>query len=145
VLNPFYIFQIAAIIFWFWQGYTTFAVILLILSVIGIAQTVSSSVSSQNRIIKMAKFSCDVELRLVDKTFITINSAELLPGDFIKVPDGKVIPCDLILCSGIAILNEALLTGESIPVIKQKLPDSDEIYDEDKHSKNTIFSGTRVI
>lgn len=93
----------------------------------------------------MAKFSCDVELRLVDKTFKTVNSAELLPGDFIKVPDGKVVPCDLILCSGIAILNEALLTGESIPVIKQRLPDSDEIYDEDKHSKNTIFSGTRVI
>lgn len=93
----------------------------------------------------MAKYSCDLERRLTNKEFKTVNSSELLPGDFVKIPDGAVIPCDIILCSGIAIMNEALLTGESIPVMKQNLPKSQEIYNEEKHGKYTLFSGTKVI
>lgn len=63
----------------------------------------------------MAKYVCQVELR---KNSQECSSEELVPGDIIKVPEGKVLPCDLILLSGSAIINEALLTGESVPVIK---------------------------
>jgi hypothetical protein len=34
----------------------------------------------------MAKYVCDVELRQTDGSFKIVSSAELLPGDFIKVP-----------------------------------------------------------
>jgi len=39
------------------------------------------------------------------------------------------MPCDLILLNGTAIMNESMLTGESIPVIKSALPYNDNIYD----------------
>jgi P-type E1-E2 ATPase len=64
----------------------------------------------------MARFSCDVELR-TDNGFIKTKSTELVPGDVIKI-DRLVLPCDLILIAGSAIVNEAILTGESIPVMK---------------------------
>lgn len=51
-----------------------------------------------------------------------MNSRQLLPGDVIELPTGKVLPCDLILLTGSAIVNEAMLTGESIPVMKSSLP-----------------------
>ena len=35
-LNPFYIFQVFSISFWFWQEYTWFAIFLAVLSVISI-------------------------------------------------------------------------------------------------------------
>jgi P-type E1-E2 ATPase len=35
------------------------------------------------------------------------------------------IPCDAILYDGEALLNEASLTGEIVPVAKYALPDSD--------------------
>jgi cation-transporting ATPase 13A3/4/5 len=53
---------------------------------------------------------------------IQISSNLLVPGDVIKVPEGLVLPCDLVLMTGSAIVNESILTGESIPVIKQSLP-----------------------
>jgi P-type E1-E2 ATPase len=67
----------------------------------------------------MARYVCQVELR---ENARNCSSEELVPGDIVKVPQGAVLPCDMILLSGSAIINEALLTGESIPVIKESLP-----------------------
>ena len=53
---------------------------------------------------------------------MTVESSELVPRDVIRVPESLVLPCDLVLMTGSAIVNEAILTGESIPVMKQSLP-----------------------
>jgi len=56
------------------------------------------------------------------------------------------MPCDAIVFEGSCVVNESMLTGESIPVSKAKLPASaTEIYEPILHYKNTIFSGTEVI
>ena len=49
----------------------------------------------------------------------------MVPGDIFEVEDGAMIPCDSVLISGECIVNEAMLTGESIPVIKTNLPSND--------------------
>lgn len=46
-----------------------------------------------------------------------------------QVPRG-ILPCDLVLLSGQAIVNEAILTGESVPVIKTQLTDTSQGYRE---------------
>lgn len=48
----------------------------------------------------------------------SIDSSELVPGDIIEIPEQTLIPCDLALFSGSCIVNESMLTGESVPVIK---------------------------
>jgi cation-transporting ATPase 13A3/4/5 len=47
----------------------------------------------------------------------------------VEIPENKTIPCDIILLSGQCIVNEAMLTGESIPVIKNAIPMTQDIYD----------------
>lgn len=57
-----------------------------------------------------------------------------------------MLPCDLLLLTGSAIINEAILTGESIPVMKTSLPKIEsEIYEPKSASKHTLFGGTSVI
>ncbi|GMM34448.1 putative Na(+)-exporting P-type ATPase [Saccharomycopsis crataegensis] len=49
----------------------------------------------------------------------TINAEELVPGDIVKISVGDTIPADLRLANGINFeTDEALLTGESLPVAK---------------------------
>lgn len=56
------------------------------------------------------------------------------------------MPCDAVILEGMAVTNEAMLTGESVPVIKNELPRSDwEIYSPSIHQKYTLFAGTEVI
>jgi P-type E1-E2 ATPase len=82
----------------------------------------------------MARYTCNVQLRKTsDKQggdhLETVDSSELLPGDIIVIPEDKVLPCDLVILTGGAIVNEAMLTGESVPVMKFALPViSDEVF-----------------
>lgn len=58
---------------------------------------------------------------LRSKKWETIKSTELVPGDICFVKREKrdyLLPCDLLLLSGTAITNEAMLTGESTPQLK---------------------------
>lgn len=88
-------------------------------------------------------YKCDVELK-TNAGFKKISSSELVPGDVIRIPTQIPLPVDLIAVSGLSIVNEALLSGESIPVKKQNLSKTDEHYDE-KMSKHTLYAGTTVI
>lgn len=68
-----------------------------------------------------------------------------MPGDVIEVPENCVIPCDMLLLSGSCIVNESMLTGESVPVIKSSIPPSNDKYDLEEDQKYTLYGGTKVI
>jgi magnesium-transporting ATPase (P-type) len=42
-------------------------------------------------------------------------------------------------------MDEAMLTGESIPVIKQAIPPTMGLYNEQEDAKYTMLCGTKVI
>jgi Cu2+-exporting ATPase len=44
--------------------------------------------------------------------------SDLLPGDFVLVRAGDIVPADGRVVEGVSCANEALLTGESKPVPK---------------------------
>ncbi len=72
----------------------------------------------------------------------TVDSSELVPGDVIEIPEMTSMPCDLALLTGSCIVNESMLTGESIPVIKNALPFTNDIYDPIDDQKYTLYGGT---
>lgn len=82
--------------------------------------------------------------------FEQIPSEKLVPGDIIELPSDHEtqMACDAVLLNGTCIVNESMLTGESVPVIKTPLqtPENhNEIYDVETHKRNTLFNGTRIV
>ena len=89
----------------------------------------------------MARYKCTV--KRMEGELVDIDSSELVPGDIIEVISDAHLPCDLILLDGSVIVNESMLTGESIPVMKSSLPLI--INDKESMEKHTLYGGTRVV
>lgn len=70
--------------------------------------------------------------------------------DILILPSNTfILPCDCLLMNGTVIVNEAMLTGESVPVTKASLKEADECGPEirlsSEHNRHTLFSGTTVL
>lgn len=72
-----------------------------------------------------------------------ISSSDIVPGDIVFLEAGDTVPADgrLISLNGFAV-NEAALTGESVPVKKQTAPIAKDVALAER--KNMVFKGTSV-
>jgi cation-transporting ATPase 13A3/4/5 len=129
---------------WYWDAYRAYASCILILSVISATTSLIETKRNLASIRKMAQYTCDINVMRTgdENTLKKVDSSELVPGDVVEIPEMTSMPCDLILLTGSCIVNESMLTGESIPVIKNALPFSNDIYDPTSDSKYTIYGGT---
>ena len=57
--------------------------------------------------------------RMADGTLETVGSSELRKGDIIVIEEGETIAGDGDVIEGIGFVNEAAITGESAPVLKE--------------------------
>ena len=134
-------------ILWFSDGYRYYAGCILVISVMSVVTSLVETMKNLKNIRQMAHYSCPIKvMRSGDEdNLLDIESTELVPGDVIEIPENCILPCDITLLTGSCIVNESMLTGESIPVIKNALPFTHDSYDPDKDSKYTLFGGTKVI
>lgn len=148
VFNPFYIFQAFSVILWSLDDYFYYAGCIVFLTVVSVVtslfQTRKQSEALRDLVATVNATTVTVCRR--DKGCVDIPASYLVPGDVIIIPPhGCVMACDAVLLTGNCIVNESMLTGESVPVTKTPPPYSDECYDPVRHKKHTLFSGTRVI
>src|SRR5690606_4667030 len=60
----------------------------------------------------------DVAVVLRDGAQVEVASAEVAPGETVLVKSGAKVPVDGVVTAGAAALDEASITGESVPVEK---------------------------
>jgi cation-transporting ATPase 13A1 len=91
---------------------------------------------------------------LRDSRWQSIKSDALLPGDIVSITRGNqnedvVVPCDVLLLSGHCIVNEAMLSGESTPMMKEsiELREGDDVLDMESadDKRHILFGGTKVL
>ncbi|MCW4467603.1 heavy metal translocating P-type ATPase [Flavobacterium sp. MFBS3-15] len=73
-----------------------------------------------------------------------VNIEELSLGDIILIKPNSKIPVDGVVVKGITSVNQAPVTGESVPVDKRPVDDVDKDYSTDEKIKpeNRVFAGT---
>uniref|UniRef100_G3P3W1 Polyamine-transporting ATPase 13A3 n=1 Tax=Gasterosteus aculeatus aculeatus TaxID=481459 RepID=G3P3W1_GASAC len=157
VLNPFYIFQLFSVILWSADEYYYYAVAILFMSVISIATSLYTIKKQYIMLHDMVATHSTVRVSVcrANNEIEEILSTDLVPGDVMVIPsNGTIMPCDAVLVSGTCIVNESMLTGESVPVTKTNLPNplpgetgeaTDCVYSTEEHKRHTLFCGTNVI
>ncbi|RLV90384.1 Vacuolar cation-transporting ATPase YPK9 [Spathaspora sp. JA1] len=150
-LHPFYIFQVFSIFLWLADDYYYYASCIFIISMISIVNSLIETKSTMKRLQQMSQFTCDVRVWR-NGFWKQIDSSELVPGDIFELdPSLTLIPCDCLLINGECVINESMLTGESVPVTKTmatketvKLLTSTNFIDATL-SKSFLFNGTKLL
>ncbi|KAI9750467.1 MAG: Myosin type-2 heavy chain 1 [Chaenotheca gracillima] len=151
--HPFYIFQLASLILWSLDQYYYYAVCIFTISLVSITTTLIETRATMRRLREISRFECDVRVKR-SGFWRNVASTELVPGDIYEVSDPSLgqFPCDSLLLSGDCIVNESMLTGESVPV--SKIPAGDEALEKvdlsassilPEVAKHFLFCGTKII
>lgn len=151
--HPFYIFQVASLILWSMDEYYYYAACIFLISVTSITATLLETRATMKRLRDISRFECHVRV-LRNGFWRYVESSDLVPGDVYEITDPALtqFPCDSLLLTGDCIVNESMLTGESIPVSKTPTTvDTMSILDPSASSvqaevaKHMLFCGTKII
>ena len=111
------------------------AMILVIVSIGKLIENLSKrkAKSTINELLKLRPKYANV---LIGKEIKQVETRLLTKGDHIVIKEGETIPMDGIIIDGVTSVDESLLTGESLPVLKK---DGDEVIGGSINKEGTII------
>lgn len=149
-VSPFFVFQVFCVALWMMDDSWYYSLFSLFMLVSFECTTVFQRRTTMNEFRSMGVKPFDIYAYRGQK-WVKLKTNELLPNDLVSVTrnnDETSVPCDLVLVDGTAIVNEAMLSGESTPLLKESIklrPDSDK-FDAEGVDKNAILhGGTKVL
>jgi len=178
-LAPFFVFQVACVGLWCLDEYWYYSMFTLVMLFVFESTVVKQRQRNMNQVRQMSSKPVRLMVFRRNK-WQEISSDHLIPGDLISLRkmDGGlnaggaslaasgvqsqtpaprappqqdiVTPCDILLRAGKCVTNEALLTGESTPQLKESIEENDNPdvnFDLKKSSnkRHVIFGGTKVL
>ncbi|KXT09337.1 hypothetical protein AC579_4100 [Pseudocercospora musae] len=147
---PFFVFQVFCVGLWMLDEYWYYSLFTLFMLVVFESTVVWQRQRTLTEFRGMSIKPYDVWVYR-QKKWIEAKSDELLPGDLVSVSRTKEdsgVACDMLLVEGSAIVNEAMLSGESTPVLKDsiQLRPSDARLEPEGLDKNAfLWGGTKVL
>ena len=134
---------VAAIISIF-LGETVDAIAIITIVVLNTVMGVVQDSRAQKELEALKKMAAPEAMVLRGAHRVSVPARELVPGDIVFLETGNFVPADMRLLEAVNLrIDEAALTGESVPVEKNE----GSVFDADASlgdRKNTAFSGTVV-
>ena len=153
ITQIFYLFQIASVIIWLIEGYTTYAWLILFMSSASIIWEIYSAKVNEKQLRTLTELDADFHV-LRNGQVIKIPAEYLVVGDTVVldpetlVPNTK-LPCDLVLMQGECLMDESSLTGETVPVLKLPLQVPEKTFevplDMERNRTNILYGGSTIL
>ncbi|KAJ9135114.1 hypothetical protein P3X46_032333 [Hevea brasiliensis] len=152
-MEPFFVFQVFCVGLWcldeYWY-YSLFTLFMLFMFESTMAKSRLKTLSELRRV------RVDSQILLVHRCgkWVKLPGTDLLPGDVVSIgrssgPSGedKSVPADMLLLAGSAIVNEAILTGESTPQWKVSIMGrgTEEKLSIKRDKSHVLFGGTKIL
>lgn len=169
LLSPFTVFQLFCVILWLLDDYWQYSFFTLFMILSFEATVVFSRIKSLGALRGMGNQSRRVMVFRMNH-WVNIESASLLPGDVMSltrdkqsaasgkddkqvdvgtpIEGGDIVPADLLLLCGSAVVTEASLTGESVPQIKEgfsEFVEGEELSMKVQHKTHVLYAGTKML
>ncbi|KAJ8765315.1 hypothetical protein K2173_012012 [Erythroxylum novogranatense] len=152
-MEPFFVFQVFCVGLWcldeYWY-YSMFTIFMLFMFESTMAKSRLKTLTELRRV------RVDSQTLMVHRCgkWVKLPGTDLLPGDVVSIgrssgPNGedKSVPADMLILAGSAIVNEAILTGESTPQWKVSIAGRgiEEKISVKRDKNHVLFGGTKIL
>ncbi|KAK9122525.1 hypothetical protein Sjap_012127 [Stephania japonica] len=152
-MEPFFVFQVFCVGLWcldeYWY-YSLFTLFMLFLFESTMAKSRLKTLTELRRV------RVDGQTLMVHRCgrWVQLSGTDLLPGDVVSIGrssgqngEDKSVPADMLILAGSAIVNEAILTGESTPQWKVSISGraADEKLSSKRDKSHILFGGTKIL
>ena len=163
LLAPFFVFQVFCVALWMLDEYWYYSLFTLAMLLVFESTVCYTRVRTMKNLRKKTKTPPNVYVYRERKwSKAPVSSVTLVPGDIVslRVPSDleSTVPCDALLLRGSLVVNEAMLTGESVPLMKEPVEGSmggggggggERLQFTDgtdkRHQKNIVYCGTQIL
>ncbi|KAE9006000.1 putative manganese-transporting ATPase [Phytophthora fragariae] len=159
LVAPFFVFQFFCMLLWCLDEYVYYSLLTLLMLVIFECTVAKQRQQNMDTLLPMRRPPQPCLVFRVG-SWIQVSSDELVPGDICSVGHNErdtVVPCDLLLLRGNCVVNESMLSGESVPLRKEAIGasignDAEKLKNLEiddgssmKHKRHVLFGGTKVL
>ncbi|KAJ2084153.1 putative cation-transporting ATPase 1 [Coemansia sp. RSA 988] len=147
---PFFVFQIFCVGLWCMDEYWYYSIFSLVMLVGFESTLVFQRLRTLNEFRALSMKPYKIQARRAGQ-WIEVGTEQLCPGDVISVVrsvEDSGVPCDVVVLEGTCIVNEAMLSGESTPQLKESIQQRDgaeQLDMEGAERGNVLFGGTKVL